>query len=58
MLTDRRNTGANSTFAIGGASCSANSLVVAESFVLRINISAEKPAHRQSAKRYGLLMNN
>ena len=43
----------NSTFAIGGVSCSADSLVVAESFVLRINICAEKPAHRKSAKRYG-----
>ena len=43
---------ANSTFAIGGVSCSADSLVVAESFVLRINISGKNPAHRKSAKRY------
>jgi hypothetical protein len=42
---------ANSTLAIGGVSCSAASFVVAESFVLRINICGEKPAHRQSAKR-------
>ena len=42
----------NSTFAIGGVSCSADSFVVKESFVLRINISGEKPAHRKSAKRY------
>jgi hypothetical protein len=42
----------NSTFAIGGVSCSADSFVVAESFVLRINICAENPAHRKSAKRY------
>jgi hypothetical protein len=42
----------NSTFAIGGVSCSADSLVVAESFVLRINISGKNPAHRKSAKRY------
>ncbi len=42
----------NNTFAIGGASCSADSLVVAESFVLRINISGKNPAHRKSAKRY------
>ncbi|MBL0294142.1 MAG: hypothetical protein IPQ04_07710 [Saprospiraceae bacterium] len=42
----------NSTFAIGGVSCSADSFVVAESFVLRINICGEKPAHRKSAKRY------
>ena len=48
----RRKTTGNSTFAIGGVSCSADSFVVAESFVLRINISAEKPAHRKSAKRY------
>ena len=39
----------NSTFAIGGVSFSADSLVVAESFVLRINICAENPAHRKSA---------
>jgi len=42
----------NSTFAIGGVSCFADSLVVAESFVLLINICGEKPAHRKSAKRY------
>jgi hypothetical protein len=42
----------NSTFAIGGVWCSADSLVVAESFVLRINICAENPAHRKSAKRW------
>jgi len=42
---------ANSTFAIGGVSCSAESFVVAESFLLRINISGKKPAHRKSAKR-------
>jgi hypothetical protein len=43
---------ANSTFAIGGVSCSAGSFVVAESFVLRINICGKNPAHRKSAKRY------
>ncbi len=47
-----RKTAANSTFAIGGVSCSADSFVVAVSSVLRINICAEKPAHRKSAKRY------
>ena len=41
----------NSTFAIGGVSCSADSLVVAESFVLRIKFSGKNPAHRKSAKR-------
>ncbi len=44
----------NSTFAIGGASCSVDSFVVAESFVLRINICGEKPAHRKSANRCAL----
>ena len=41
----------NSTFAIGGVSCSADTFVVAESSVLRINICADKPAHRKSAER-------
>jgi len=43
--------GTHSTFAIGGVSCSADSFVVAESSVLRINICSEKPAHRKSANR-------
>ncbi|MFN7540186.1 MAG: hypothetical protein ACK5RQ_09050 [Bacteroidota bacterium] len=45
----------NSTFAIGGISCSADSLLVAESFVLRINPPVDgwkKTAQRKSAKRY------
>ena len=42
----------NSTFAIGGVSCSADSLVVAESSRLRINICGKNPAHRKSANRY------
>ena len=46
---------ANSTLAIGGVSSQLDSFVVAESSVLRINPDsyrdAEKPAHRQSAKR-------
>ena len=46
-----KKTTANSTFAIGGVSCSADSLGVAGSFVLRINICGEKPAHRKSANR-------
>ncbi len=50
-LTDGRATTANSTFAIGGASFSADSFVVAESFVLRIKFSGKNPAHRKSAKR-------
>ncbi len=47
-----RTPAANSTFAIGGVSCSADSLVVAESFVLRIKFSSKNPAHRKSANRY------
>lgn len=45
---------ANSTFAIGGVSCSADSFVVAESSVLRIKFSCKNPAHRKSANRYAL----
>ena len=56
MNRKTRNTAYNSTFAIGGVSCPAESFVVAESSVLRINICAEKPAHRKSAKRYGQAM--
>ena len=41
----------NGTFAIGKASCTADTLVVAESFVFRINICAEKHAHRKSTNR-------
>jgi len=48
----------NSTFAIGGVSCSADSLVVAESFVLRIKFSGKNPAHRKSAKRYNQATKN
>jgi hypothetical protein len=48
----KEKTTANSTFAIGGVSCCADSLVVAGSSVLRINICGKKPAHRKSAKRY------
>ena len=49
-LEDKKTAG-NSTFAIGGDSCSADSLVVAESYVLRIKIIGKNPAHRKSAKR-------
>jgi hypothetical protein len=51
MTTQGKNTAGNSTFAIGGGSCSADRFVVAESFVLGINISGKKPALRQSANR-------
>jgi hypothetical protein len=43
---------ANSTLAIGGVSSPLDSFVVAESSVLRTNFCTEKPAHRQSAKRW------
>ncbi len=49
-MTERR-AATNRTFAIGGFLCSADSFVVAESSVLRINICAKKPAHQKSAKR-------
>ena len=52
MTITREKTAYNITFAIGGVSCSADSLVVAESFVLRINISGKNPSHRKSAKRW------
>ena len=42
----------NSTFAIGGVSCSSDSLVVVESFVLRIKFTGKNPAHRKSANRW------
>lgn len=50
LRTDRRAT-ANSTLAIGGVASPLDSFVVIESSVLRMNICAENPAHRQSAKR-------
>ena len=48
----KRTTGGNSTFAIGGVSCSADSLEVAKCFVFRIKIIGKNPAHRKSANRY------
>jgi hypothetical protein len=45
----------NSTLAIGGVPSPLDSFVLAESSVLRIKFCAEKPAHRQSAKRYAIL---
>jgi hypothetical protein len=46
-----RRTSDNTGLAKVAVKCSADSLVVAKSFVLRINICGEKPAHRKSAKR-------
>ena len=50
-MTGQQARTANSTFAIGGVSCHADSLVVADSFVLRRKFSAKSHAHRKSAKR-------
>lgn len=50
-MTTERRTADNNTFAIGGFSCFADSLVVAESIVLRIKFSGKYPAHRVAAKR-------
>jgi len=47
----QRNTAANSTLAIGGVPSPLDSFEVAESSVLRTNVCAKKPAHRQSANR-------
>lgn len=49
--TNRRTTGANSTFSICGVSCPEDSIVVAESSLFRINIFAGKTAYRKSANR-------
>ena len=54
LLADERKATHNSTLAIGGVSSPLDSFVVAESSVLRIKFSAEKPAHRQSAKPLGV----
>jgi hypothetical protein len=43
---------ANSTFAIGGVSCSADSFVFNQTLVFQIKFCGEIPAHRKSANRY------
>ena len=55
LFVDRKARTAHSTFAIGGVTCFYDTFVVKKSAVLRMNICAEKPAHRKSAKRYGVL---
>jgi len=47
-----RITAANSGFAIGGVSYSADTFVVGSTVVLRINICGKMPAHRKAANRY------
>jgi hypothetical protein len=49
-LTTEEKRPHNSTLALGGVPSPLDSFVVAESSVLRTNLCAEKPAHRQSAK--------
>ena len=49
--TGQSITAANKGFAIAGFPCFADTFVQGGSSVLRINISAEKPAHRKSANR-------
>jgi hypothetical protein len=51
-----RMSACNSTFGIGGVSCSADSFVVIENSVLRLNICGEKPANRKSAEPLGVIM--
>ncbi len=51
-MTGKKNTAHNSTFALGGVACSADSFVLKGSSVLRMNICVENPAHRKSANRY------
>ena len=57
-MLDKIRVAYNSTLAIGGVSSPLDSFVVAESSVLRTNFCAEKPAHRQSAKRCATLCQN
>ncbi len=45
-----RSTGHNSIFEIGGVNCSCDTFVDNGSSVILMNISAEKPARRKSAK--------
>jgi hypothetical protein len=52
QVNKTEKTAYNSTLAMGGISSPLDTFVVTESSVLRINFCAEKPAHRQSAKRY------
>lgn len=50
-LTTEEKQPHNSTLAIGGVSSLPDSLVVAESSVLRTNLSAKKLAYQQSENR-------
>jgi len=48
----KRRASANSGLAKGGVSCSVETFVQAQTFVLRINFCAKNPALRQAANRY------
>lgn len=48
----------NSSCAIGWVSWTVDSLVVSESFVLRIKSSAKNTAHNKSANRYASCYND
>ena len=50
-MDEKEHRNHKSTYLKGVVSYSKDSLVVAESFVLRINFSGKNPAHRKSAKR-------
>ena len=52
MTEGQKTTTANSGLAKGGVSCFVETFVVKQTFVLRMNISAINPPHRQAAKRY------
>ena len=45
-------TAGNSTFAIGGVSCSKDSFVVNQTLVFQIKFCGKSPALRVAAKRY------
>jgi uncharacterized protein YybS (DUF2232 family) len=49
---DRRMASANSTFAVCGVQCSADTFLVNYNFVLRIKFCAINPAYRKSANSY------
>ncbi|MBK8482968.1 MAG: hypothetical protein IPO86_00515 [Saprospiraceae bacterium] len=51
MKTERKATH-NSTFAIGGVSCSADTFVQGGGSVLRMKFSAKTPRHRKPPKRW------
>ena len=50
-MTNEEAHTANSGLAIGGLTCFAETFMLEQTFVLRMNFSAENPAHRQAANR-------